>query len=126
MFDWGSCLSKVSQYYKQSWTMTGREQYNKEKPEHFHMYGIAKCQADPNYKLSSLFGELERKEVGQRAVRTDLIILTLIAFAVWFHRQFISQDKKRHHRLYFETKQFSVMIKNLPEFTVEDEFKLKS
>jgi len=61
-----------------------------------------------------------------RVVVVDVLILALLLSAIWFHQYFVRLDTKRHRRFYFETKQYSVIIRNLPYFSGRDTLELKA
>lgn len=67
---------------------------------------------------------MERKDLGILSVIIDIVIMTCFLFAIWIMSYLVRLDSERHKRLLFETKEFSVIVNNLPKitslYTIED------
>jgi hypothetical protein len=67
---------------------------------------------------------MERKDLGLLSVITDIVIMTFFLFALWTISYLVRLDSERHKNLLYETKEFSIIVSNLPKitslFTVED------
>jgi hypothetical protein len=67
---------------------------------------------------------MERKDLGILSVIIDIVIMTMFLFAIWIISYLVRLDSERHKRLLFETKEFSVIVNNLPKitslYTIED------
>lgn len=95
------------------------------KDEGFFLYTIFECENDViNLRYFLKDKTMERKDLGLLSVITDIIIMTSFLFAIWIISYLVRVDSERHKRLLFETKEFSVIVSNLPKittiYTVED------
>ena len=67
---------------------------------------------------------MERKDLGILSVIIDIVVMTFFLFALWIISYLVRLDSERHKNLLFETKEFSIIVTNLPNisslFTIED------
>lgn len=116
-----NCTTTVSTIieYKQAY-----EYVISDKSSSFFLYAVVECSNENVELLSPFEGKtIKRKNLGFYAVFTDLLLMTMFLFALWFITYFIKVDSERHRNLLFETSEFSVIVNNLPElnedYTIE-------
>ena len=122
----------IEVYYEETTTVTNYTEYLKayewvvdNMDEGFFLYTIFECENDAIDLRYFLSGKtIERRDLGILAVITDIVIMTFFLFAIWTISYLVRLDSERHKNLLFETKEFSVIVDNLPKitsiFTVED------
>ena len=93
--------------------------------EGFFLYTIFECENEVikmRYPLTDKI--MERKDLGILSVIIDIVIMTCFLFAIWIMSYLVRLDSERHKRLLFETKEFSIIVNNLPKitslYTIED------
>jgi len=90
----------------------------------YYLYGVVECQNEI-ISLSEPFNNttIERKTLGFIAVGTDIFVMTCFLFGIWVITYLVKLDSERHKNLLFETKEFSVVVDNLPtlseDYTIE-------
>ena len=86
-----------------------------------NLYALVECRNEMIDLGDEKF--ISRKQIGIAAVCIDLFIMMVFLLSIWIITYFVKLDSDRHNNLLFETKEFSVAIKNLPtldkEYTIE-------
>ena len=95
------------------------------KDEGFFLYTIFECENDIITLRYPWEGNtMERKDLGILSVIIDIVVMTFFLFALWIISYLVRLDSERHKNLLFETKEFSIIVTNLPNisslFTIED------
>lgn len=84
----------------------------------FYLYSVVECKNE-QIDLANL-GEsvsLDRKTMGLVAVFTDLVYMSFFLLSLWAIAYFVKGDSERHRNLLFETREFAVVVKNLPKLS---------
>jgi len=87
----------------------------------FNLYALVECRNEMIGLGDNNF--ISRKDIGIAAVSIDLVIMLIFLLSLWIVTYFVKLDSDRHNNLLFETREFSIMINNLPpldnDYTIE-------
>ena len=86
-----------------------------------NLYALVECRNEMIDLGDERF--ISRKQIGIAAVCIDLFIMMVFLLSIWIITYFVKLDSDRHNNLLFETREFSIAIKNLPtldnQYTIE-------